>query len=415
MGFIDQITYFFGGEPKTEKKAGVQVYTSTPTTLSSEAVAQFLVGSDSHYKVAAVAACARVIAEGLALPPCYIHQEKNGGRTLATNHALYSLLNASPNERQTSYEFREMLGYHLALHGNAYVYVNRNARGEVVELLPCDPGQVSVTADTSQLFGRIDYLLYGVSVPADRVWHLKGPATHSWIGMDTMVEARKAVGLARATENYGAKLFENGARPGAIVSPKDGASLTEAQANSVREQWNAQYTGVNNAHKTVLLTAPLNVQMLASSADEAQWTESRRFQIEEICRYFRVSPIKIFQQTAGHSYASVEQAHIAHDQDTDAHWQQRFVQSANKHLLNEAERRQGYSICIDDRSILRGTASERMKYYADGIAAGIMTRNEARDLEGFDRSTDPQADMLTPAQNLFGAQQALPPSQDTPE
>lgn len=407
MGILSKVADFLAfPEPlPLERKDGTVVTTTVPQMSADAVEAMLLDGSfdaPCAFRIAAVMACARVIAEGLALPPCYLHRTSGSGKLLATNHPLYPLLNQSPNERQTSYEFREMLGYHLALDGNAYVFVNRSVDGTVLELLPCDPGSVTVDVDQSGLFRPVTYFLYGQPIPAANMWHLKGPAWLSWRGLNTIGEARDAIGLASATQTYGAKLFQNAARPGAIVSPKDGV-LTTDQAAAIRAQWSAQYQGVNNAHKTVLLTAPLNVQMLASNADEAQWTESRRFQIEEICRYFRVSPVKVFQQLGSQSYASVEQAHIAHDQDTDAHWHERYVQSANKSLLTQAERRRGYTVGIDNRSILRGTAGERMAYYTAGIAAGIITRNEAREMEGFDPSEDPSADQLTPAQNVFGS------------
>jgi phage portal protein BeeE len=115
-----------------------------------------------------------------------------------------------------------------------------------------------------------------------------------------------------------------------------------------------------------------------------------------------VSPTKVFASDGSQSYASVEQAHIAHDQDTDAQWHERFVQSANKALLTPKEREQGLRVMIDNRAALRGTAVDRMTYYTAGIAAGIITRNEAREMEGYDRHDDPAADALTPAANLFG-------------
>ncbi|VWX51769.1 phage portal protein [Novosphingobium sp. 9U] len=356
---------------------------------------------DLHFRVSAVAACARVIAEGLALPPCYLHRETERGKTLAKDHSLYRLLHDSPNERQTSYEFREQLGYHLALNSNAFVWVNRSsATGQVLELLPCDPGSVTISVDQSQIGGRVDYFLYGQAMPVGSIWHLKGPSWLSWQGQSTVREARSAIGLARATETYGANLFKNGARPGGLLSPT--APLTPEQSANLKAMWTAQATGVGNAHRTILLPAGITYEPMGSTANDAQWIEARRLQIEEICRFFRVSPTKVFQSLGSQSYASVEQAHIAHDQDTDAHWQARFMQSANKALLTDREKASGLTISIDNRDFLRGTAKERMEYYQLGIASGIITRNEAREMEGFDRSDDASADTLTPAANLFG-------------
>lgn len=399
MGWIE---WFLGtSEQKSEYN------TVTPTIASPEAVEAALrekMGMDAGTTaVSAVHACARVIAEGLALPPCYLHRETGRGRVAAVEHPLYNLLNRSPNARQTSYEFREQIGWHLAFNNNAHVFINRSQRtGEIRELLPIDPGNVSIVVDQTKLGGDVQYFLYGMRVPSSQIWHLKGPAWLSYEGAPTINAARNAIGLATATEVYGANLFKNGAKPGGILSPANGTVLSAEQVRDLTEFWNAQMKGVGNAHKTILLPSDVKFNPLATTANDAQWIESRRYSIEEICRFFRVSPTKVFQSLGSQSYASVEQAHIAHDQDTDAHWHARFMQSADKALLTDAERAEGLRVTIDNRDFLRGTAKERMEYYKNGITSGIFTRNEAREMEGFDRSDDPSADILTPAANLFG-------------
>lgn len=403
---------FFIGHPVEQSFASKNVTTHQVPTRSSEEIEQAVrddLDGSTATAVSAVYACARVIAEGLALPPCYLHMSDQRGKKLATSHSLYTLLNLRPNDRQTSYEFREQIGWHLALNGEAHVWINRSRMtGEILELLPMDPGAVTQVVEPSQLGAPVRYFLYGREVDPSDIWHLKGPAWFSYTGMKTIAVARSAIGLARATEVFGSKLFENGARPGGVLMIK--GQVTQEQMAHVREAWAAQYAGAKNSSKTAVLAGDLDYKTIASTADEAQFIESRRFQIEEICRYFRVSPTKVFQSLGSQSYASVEQAHIAHDQDTDAHWHARFAQSANVHLLTDAERRAGYVITLDNRDFLRGTAVERMQYYQNGISAGIITRNEAREMEGFDRSDDPVADRLTPAVNLFASDQATKPT-----
>ncbi len=404
MGFWSSIDSFFFG-PLPETKGGttpVPVHTPEAITAAYEAD----VGGVQRTRVSTVHACARVIAEGLAQPPCYVIRDMGKGTQRATDHPLYNLLTLAPNERQTSYEFRDMIGWHLALDGNAYVFVNRGptGKGPIRELLPCDLGAVTVSVDESQIGNPVRYFLYGVETPSNLIWHLKGPSMKSWTGMSTMVEAARAISLAQATEAFGLASFKNGAKPGAIISPKGDAAWTPEQHNAVIQAWNAT-RGAAGAHKTIALTQPLEYTPMSHNASDSQWIEARKFAVTEVCRYFRVSPTKVFHTDGSQSYASVEQAHISHDQDTDAHWHERFVQSANKALLTAKERAEGVRVMIDNRAALRGTAKDRVEYYAKGIAAGIFTRNEAREMEGFDRSNDPEADKLTPAANLFGDKQ----------
>ncbi|ATI54163.1 phage portal protein [Sphingomonas melonis] len=412
MGFWSSLDSFIFG-PLPETKGGTPVPVHSPDAV--EAALRADLGDEGLLsdRVSAVHACARVIAEGLAQPPCFLHRDTGTGMVRATDHALHSLLAESPNERQTSYEFREQLGWHLALYSEAFVFINRGPTGvgAIRELLPCDPGQATVEADESRLGGPVTYRIYGVQVPSNQVWHLKGPAMRSWKGMSTLTAARRAIGLAESTETFGAATFKNGAKPGGLITPVGEAQWTETQLAQIKAAWNAS-RGAANAHKTVAMNAPISFTPMANNASDSQWIEARRFQIEEICRYFRVSPTKVFHTMGSQSYASVEQAHIAHDQDTDAHWHERFVQSANKALLTPAERKQGYRVMIDNRAALRGTAKERMEYYQLGLLNGILTPNEVRELEGFDRSSDPAADQLRPAANLYGDQPKDEPDAD---
>lgn len=402
MGFWSN--FIFGPEPE-QKNVGTPVPVHSPEAIEAQLRGEL--GEDGYapLRVSTVWACARVIAEGLAQPPCYLHRDTGSGTIRATNHSLYSLLNEAPNERQTSYEFREMLGYHLALDSNAYVFLNRGPKGQgpIRELLPCDPGQVSIHTDESRLGSPVTYRLFGVTVPSNQIWHLKGPSMKSWIGMSAVVEARRSIGLSSATETFGAATFKNGAKPGGLITPEGEQQWTEEQLEAIRAGWAAS-RGAANAHKNIVMNAPVSFQQLSHNANDSQWIEARKFQIPEICRYFRVSPTKVFHTDGSQSYASVEQAHIAHDQDTDAHWHERFVQSANKALLTSAERASGLRVMIDNRAALRGTAKERMEYYQLGLMNRIFTPNEVREMEGFDRSNDPEADKLRPAANLYGTE-----------
>jgi HK97 family phage portal protein len=417
MGFISSIASFFDVPQAYEAKGYVNAPANrTPQQISALVESDFGgFGSEDNFCNSVVYACARVIAEGLALPECYVRQTVGNGRKLAVNHPLFPLLNAAPNDRQTAYGFREFIGFHLAMYGNAYVYIVRSPRtGEILELLPCDPGMVSVSVNDAQLFNPLQYFLFGQPVPAANIWHLKGPSWFTYQGNNTVGEARSAIGLANANESYGANLFKNGAKPGGIVAPKDGTALTPEQAQSIKEQWTAQQQGVGNAHKTLFLTGPVGYTPMGTTANDAQWIESRRFQIEEICRYFRVSPTKVFQNLGSQSYASVEQAHIAHQFDTDQQWQARFVQSANAALFTPKERAAGFAVSLDHRAVLNGTtAAERMAYWIAGVSAGIFTQNEARTGEGYDPSDDPEADKLKQAVNIMPPPPIVAKSPDT--
>lgn len=408
MGILSNIKSFLDMPLAIDTKSAGN-YVQAPANRSPQEISALVeanfggFGSEENFVNSVVYACSRVIAEGLALPDCYVRQTVGNKRKLAQNHPLFTLLNSVPNDRQTSYGMREFMGLHASRHGDAFVFINRSQRtGEILELLPCDNGYVSVQVNDSKLFNPLQYYLFGQPVPAANIWHFKGPSWLTFKGQNTVGEAHRAIGLANATETYGTNLFKNGAKPGGIVAPKDGTVLDDAQVQAFKEQWSAQQQGVNNAHKTLFLTGPVGYTPMGTTANDAQWIDSRRYQIEEICRYFRVSPAKVFQNLGSQSYASVEQAHIAHQFDTDQQWQARFVQSANQALLTKEERAQGFAISLDNRAVLNGTtAAERMSYWVAGISVGMFTQNEARMGEGYDAVDDPEADKLKQAVNVM--------------
>lgn len=388
--------WFFGdGFYKNEIKSG------TPVVQRSEAEIDAARANEADYGglTSIVYACARVISEGLALPPVYVQQVTAGGRRYATEHPLYQRLNLSPNLTQTSYDLRQVMGWHAAVTGNAYAWINRSRTGgEILEIVPLDPSEVS-RLDPVAIGAQPTFTVSGRPVANRDIWHLKGPSAHRLYGLDTRSEAQRAILLAAVAETFGTDLFRNRAALEGIIGI-DGP-VDQDQLAALREAWQRR-NGPGKRGGVAFLPANLRYQALSATATDSQWLETRRNQVEEICRFFRVSPTKVFHSAGSQSYASVEQAHIAHDQDTDAHWHARFCQSATIALLSEEDRRAGYQIVIDNRDYLRGTANERATYYNAGITGGWMTRNEAREAEGYARSTDPTADQLTPAANVFG-------------
>ncbi|MCW2365557.1 HK97 family phage portal protein [Sphingobium sp. B7D2B] len=411
VGFID----FILGRSGETKSA--RPYTDVLGEIAEAQAGSGLpsVDADRALKSTAVLCVVRVIADGIAQVPFKLLQENgSGGRgEPAKTHPLYDLIRYSPNDWQTSYEFREQLAIHLALCGNAFIYLNRHPLTKVVqELYAFEPGSVTVTQhdDYSLSYKVQTNDKKFLTISQDDMWHIRGPSWNGWMGLEATTLARQAIGLSLASETYGANLFANGARPGGILSSD--ANLTKEQREQLREAWQQQQGGTKNAHKTAILGNGVKWQALASSANDAQWTESRRFQIEEICRAFRVQPIMVMQQGAT-SYASVEQLMLAHIQNTLMPWYERIEQSARKALLTPMEKRQGYYFKLDSRALLEASTSDRVAYFNAMRAMGVMTINEVREKEDLPRSDDPLADKLMPAANLFGTQPTTEPEADS--
>lgn len=329
-------------------------------------------------------ACARVIAEGLAQVPFKLFQDTpDGGRKPASDHPLYDLMSRQPNEWQTSYEFREMLGLHLVFAGGAYVWKNR-VRGNIVELLPYQPQQVTVKRDGWAIGYEITtHIGERIAIPADQMWHLRGPSWDGVLGLESVRLAREAIGLALATEEHGARMFSNGAIVGGTLSTdKD---LKKDQVDLLRDSWEKAQGGSLNAFKTAILWGGLKWDPRGMPNDQAQLIEQRRFQVEEICRHFRVMPIMVGHSDKSATYASAEQMFLAHVVHTLGPWYARVEQSADAALLTEKEREAGLYFKFMAAGLMRGGHKERAEYFKAALGAGgspaWMTQDEVRGLD----------------------------------
>ncbi|HEY0268204.1 MAG TPA: phage portal protein, partial [Methyloradius sp.] len=253
-------------------------------------------GAVVNYKTAlevtTVFRCVQLIAQGLAMVPFKVYQEKGEVKSPSKDHPLYWLLSKRPNDFQTSFEFREQIALHLTLAGETFVYKNK-VRGKIVELLPYPPGAVTKVHHPDMTTSFKINLANGqvVPVPPEDMWHIKGM---TWDGVNAIRPvkvAREAIGLALATEEHSSRMFSNGARVGGVLST-DG-KLDEPQIKLLKENWNETQGGSANAFKTAILFGGLKWNPVGFSAENAQLIESRRNQVEEICRVFGILPIMV--------------------------------------------------------------------------------------------------------------------------
>lgn len=353
-----------------------------------------------------VLGCARVIAEGISQVSWKLYQrDGDGSRREATDHPLHYVLKRRPNDWQTSFEFREQIAFHLVLTGNAFVFVNRVA-GQVVELLPYEPGAVEVKRNADLSLSYAITLQDGrqMAVPAANMWHIRGPSWNGYLGLEAVKLARNAIGLALAAEEFGSSLFANGARPGGLLTTEQ--ALNPENAAEIKQAWAAAQSGSGNAMKTALLTGGLKYTALSQTADEAQFNETRKRAVHDICAAFRVNPIMVMQTEGTASYASVEQMFLAHLTHTLMPWFERIEQSAEVNLLSREEVARGFYTKLDAKGLMRGTAKDRAEQLQIMRQNGVITPNEWRELEDMPRSNDPMADKLMAAANLYGPEQS---------
>lgn len=355
-------------------------------------------------EVAAVFACMRVIGEGIAQVPLKLMQESADGRTRlpAKDHPLYEILECRPNGWQTSFEYREMLAMHAVLCGNAFSFINRSNRAGVMELIPFEPGSVTVKrADNYSLSYEVRGQDNKTQVfPAKAIWHIRGPSWNSWMGLEAVALAREAIGLSMATEEQQARMQKNGVRASGVYSVE--GTLKDDQYKVLKAWIDENIGGVENTGKAMVLDRNAKWLNTSMTGVDAQTLETRRYQVEEVCRFFRVNPIMVGAESKNTTYASAEQMFLAHVVHTLAPWYSRLEQSIDSNLLTEAERKEGYYSNFVEEGLLRGSAIDTQAALLGYVNGGVITTNEGRAKLDLNPDPDPASDKLRIPANITG-------------
>ena len=347
----------------------------------------------------AVYACVRILAEAVASLPLHVYEYQDDGcKKLVHDHPLYYLLHDEPNPEMTSFVFRETLMSHLLIWGNAYAQIIRDGAGRVLGLYPLLPDKMDVQRDDR---GNIYYVYsrnsdenpmfkeYGdIRLKAEDVLHIPGLGFDGLIGYSPIAMAKNAVGMTLACEEYGASFFANGANPGGVLEHPG----VLKDPSKVRESWNSVYRGVNNAHKIAVLEEGMKYQQIGIPPEEAQFLETRKFQINEIARLYRIPPHMVGDLDKS-SFSNIEQQSLEFVKYTLDPWVIRWEQSLQRSLLLPGEKGK-YFIKLNVDGLLRGDYQSRMNGYAVGRQNGWFSANDIREMENMNPIPDEQGGNL---------------------
>lgn len=353
-------------------------------------------------EVSTVLACVRVISEGIAQVPLKLLRESPDGRTRnpAKDHPLYKVLHLRPNRWQTSFEFRETIGLHVALCGNAYCYKGAY-KGQIGELIPFEPQTVTVrrAADGEPSY-RVVSNAGSRDFSAAEIWHLRGPSWNGYLGLEIVKLAREAIGLAMSIEEQQGALYQRGIRPPGVYSVE---GVIDNKQKENLDAWLATYaSGGKRYGSPLILDRSAKWMQQALSNVDAQTDESTSRQIEKICSEFRVMPIMIGHSDKASTYASAEQMFLAHVVHCLAPWYERIEQSIATGLLTEKEVDGGLYACFIEEGLLRGSIKDTKDVLLGYVNGGLMTPNEGRSKLDLPPDVDPKSDKLRIPQNLTG-------------
>ena len=331
----------------------------------------------------AVYACVRILAETTASLPLHTYRYTVNGKEKATDHQIYRLLADEPNPEMTSFVFRETLMGHLLLWGNAYAQIIRDGRGKVIALYPLLPNKMTVDrTEKGELYYIYNKEGQSYTLRSDEVLHIPGLGFDGLIGYSPIAMAKNAIGMAIATEEYGAKFFANGANPGGVLE-HPGVVKDPAR---VRESWNSVYQGSSNAHRVAVLEEGMKFQSIGIPPEQAQFLETRKFQINEIARIFRIPPHMIGDLEKS-SFSNIEQQSLEFVMYTLDPWVVRWEQSIKRVLFSEDEKKE-YFVKFNVDGLLRGDYQSRMNGYAVGRQNGWLSANDIRELENMNRISE---------------------------
>jgi HK97 family phage portal protein len=361
------------------------------------------VNIDTAIQVSAVFACNRVIGNGMAQVPLKLMRESKDGKTKvpAKDHRLYKVLASKPNRWQTSFQWRQMVSWHVELTGNHFSFINR-VFGEIVELFPFQPGSVRVIELS---LGEYEYEVTAPNgskkiYPAESILHLRGPSWDGIHGLEVVKIAREAIGLAMATEESAATLHKNGVRTSGTYSVE--GNLSETQQKALSKWIEEHYAGSQNTGKPLILDRAAKWISSQMTGVDAQALETRKNQIEEICRFYGVMPIMAGYSDKTATYASAEQMFLAHIQHCLAPRWTDYEQSFDAKLLTEKERDSGLFCNFVEEGMIRGSIKDTKDVLLGYVNGGLMTPNEGRSKLDLNPDSDPASDKLRVPANIVG-------------
>ena len=335
------------------------------------------VTAQTAIQLSTVYACVRVISETVASLPLGVYEATDDGNLKAGDHPLYHLIHDEPNAEMTSFVFREVMLAHLLLYGNSYSQIIRSGKNTVVGLYPLLPDHMDVDRDSK---GNLTYTYTTsdgktVVIKPQDILHIPGLGFDGIIGYSPIALEKNAIGLGIASEEYGSKFFSNGARPSGILTHPN----TVKNPKAVRESWNSAYGGSSNSNRVAILEEGMTFTPLSIPNNEAQFLETRKFQVDEICRIFRVPP-HLVGNLEHATFSNIEHQSIDFAVHTIRPWLVRIEQSMNRALFTDQEKGRFY-VQFNIDGLMRGDYKSRMEGYAIARQNGWMSANDIRALE----------------------------------
>jgi len=333
----------------------------------------------TQLQISTVFACIRNISDDVAKLPLHVYRMRDRGRERVRDMPLLRVL-ARPNPDMTAFTFRAVLTAHAIGWGNGYAEIVRLGNGRPAELWPMLPDRVTIQrrADGSIIYVYANpYTGRQVTLESDDVLHIMGPSLDGFAGLSIVQYARRSMGISAASERFGASFFGNSSMPRGVLEHP--ARLNKEASKTLRDSWEEIHKGAANANKIAILEEGMKFHAITIPPEDAQFLETRQFQIPEICRWYRMPPHKVADLSKA-SYSNIEHSNIDYVTDTLFAWLVRWEQEIERKLLMQGE--QSLDVEHQTRALLRGDHKARNEAHAVGRQWGWLSANDVRDVEG---------------------------------
>ncbi|USK85719.1 phage portal protein [Peribacillus asahii] len=335
------------------------------------------VNADSALTFSAVYACVRILSETIASLPLPVFERLAQGKGRAKDHYLYKVLHDSANNEMTAFTFRETAMNHLLLEGNFYAEKEFDEGGRVRGLWPLNPHKTW----PERVNGELKYksiLPNGTQVvfKAEQIFHIPGMGFDGIKGYNPIKLAREAIGLGLAAEEYGARFFGNGAKPGGVLEHPE--ALSDNARTNLRSSWNEMHQGLEKQHRIAILEEGMTYKQIGIAPEEAQFLETRKFQVTEIARFFRVPPHMLADLERA-TFSNIEQQSIDFVTHSIRPWLVRWEQTINSRLLGIDSSRYFAEFVVE--GLLRGDIKSRYEAYSIARQNGWLSANDIRAME----------------------------------
>lgn len=399
MKLADRLLKKFGLQRRTD--AGFSDKWYPKSGLGGMSAAGQNVNESTAMNLSAVWCAVNLISNTIkSLPITACERMAIGGRQPLPDHIVTTLLHRRPNPVTKPSAFRKLLTSWVLLWGNGYAEIRRDANGVPEALWPIHPRKVTVEwnkAKREPLYQVLTDDNRTVPIKPENMFHLMGHSTDGLHGVSVIQHARDSMGLSLATEQHGARTFANGATPPLIIEHPGNLGTDKEAIEAFRDRWQTLYGGANTG-KVGVLENGMKPHVVGMPNDDAQFLETRLFQIPEIGRWFVITPYKLMDFTHA-TYSNIEWASLDYKDDAILPWTIEWKDEANLKLFMPQEQGRLY-VKFNLNSMIQMDTKAKMEAYRISSEIGHLSINERRELEDLNPLPDEIGDIRLVPMNM---------------